>query len=131
MKSSADSISILPLLSGRDAVAIRPSGAPVLKEKGSAAADVAPAKPSTVAKIASEDPILCMISSLSFAQWASSGPLGAHYLSRGVQNVACRCAHAWHISNQLRPPKGMTLRRHHRTRPCVTGALTSIRNNWE
>src|SRR6185369_10494144 len=32
MKSSADSISILRWLSGRDAVAIRPSGAPVLKK---------------------------------------------------------------------------------------------------
>jgi hypothetical protein len=32
MKSSADSISIFRWLSGRDAVAIRPSGAPVLKK---------------------------------------------------------------------------------------------------
>jgi hypothetical protein len=37
-KSSAASISGLPGLSGRDAVAIRPSGLPVLKKKGSAQA---------------------------------------------------------------------------------------------
>jgi hypothetical protein len=37
-KSSADSISILPALSGRDAVAIRPSGLPVLKKNGTAMA---------------------------------------------------------------------------------------------
>ncbi len=35
-KSSADSISILPALSGRDAVAILPSTSPVLKKKGTA-----------------------------------------------------------------------------------------------
>ncbi len=35
-KSSADSISGRPGLSGRDAVAIRPSGSPVLKKNGSA-----------------------------------------------------------------------------------------------
>jgi hypothetical protein len=40
-KSSADSISNLVALDGLDAVAIRPSGFPVLKEKGSAAAGVA------------------------------------------------------------------------------------------
>src|SRR4029450_13337604 len=34
MKSSADSISILPALSGREAVAILPSTSPVLKKKG-------------------------------------------------------------------------------------------------
>jgi hypothetical protein len=38
MKSSADSISILPALSGRDAVAILPSTFPVLKKKGVALA---------------------------------------------------------------------------------------------
>ena len=37
-KSSADSISGRPGLSGRDAVAIRPSGLPVLKKNGSAQA---------------------------------------------------------------------------------------------
>jgi len=40
-KSSADSISIFPPLLGRDAVAIFPSGLPVLKKKGVAAAGVA------------------------------------------------------------------------------------------
>jgi hypothetical protein len=34
MKSSADSISILPLLDGRLTVAILPSGSPVLKKNG-------------------------------------------------------------------------------------------------
>src|SRR5262249_42943766 len=52
IKSSADSISILPALAGRDAVAMRPSGWPVLKEKGSATAGVP--SPSTNAKIESE-----------------------------------------------------------------------------
>src|SRR5215469_9089369 len=40
-KSSADSISILPAELGRDAVAMRPSGLPVLKWKRSADAEVA------------------------------------------------------------------------------------------
>src|ERR1043165_2249950 len=38
-KSSADSISVWPALSGRDAVAISPSGLPVLKKKAAPAAD--------------------------------------------------------------------------------------------
>jgi len=37
-KSSADSISILPALDGRDAVAISPSTLPVLKKNGTALA---------------------------------------------------------------------------------------------
>ncbi len=48
-KSSADSISILPPLLGRDAVAIFPSGLPVLKKKGVAAAGVAVRRPNTTA----------------------------------------------------------------------------------
>ena len=38
MKSSADSISILPVVDGRDPVAIRPSGSPVLKKNAVPAA---------------------------------------------------------------------------------------------
>src|SRR5712691_4338907 len=48
-KTSADSISILPPLLGRDAVAIFPSGLPVLKKKGVAAAGVAVRRPNTTA----------------------------------------------------------------------------------
>ena len=44
-KSSADSISNLPVLAGRVAVAIFPSGLPVLKKNGVAAAGSAVSKP--------------------------------------------------------------------------------------
>ena len=40
-KSSADSTPMMPVPLGRDAVAMRPSGSPVLKENGVAFADVA------------------------------------------------------------------------------------------
>ena len=53
MTSSADSISNFPGLSGRVAVAINPSGAPVLKKVGSAAAAAAGSKPISAAEIAS------------------------------------------------------------------------------
>src|SRR6185437_8811491 len=43
MKSSADSISTLPALDGREAVAILPSGSPVLKAKAPASAGSAAA----------------------------------------------------------------------------------------
>src|SRR5215470_3355159 len=69
MKSSAASISILPRLSGRDAAPIRPSGAPVLKKKGSAEAAVAPARISPSSKIANEYHLLCMTSSLVRDEW--------------------------------------------------------------
>jgi hypothetical protein len=48
-KSSADSISIFPALSGRDAVAISPSGSPVLKKNGAPAADAAHRKSAATA----------------------------------------------------------------------------------
>src|SRR6516225_5800933 len=52
-KSSADSISFdgagETAVSGRDAVAIRPSGLPVLKKNGSAAAGIAVSRPSRAA----------------------------------------------------------------------------------
>src|SRR5438874_8539743 len=47
MKSSADSISILPGLSGRDAVAIKPSGLPVVKENAAADGTQRPSSSST------------------------------------------------------------------------------------
>jgi hypothetical protein len=47
-KSSADSISILPALSGRDAVAISPSGSPVLKKNGAATADTVHTESATI-----------------------------------------------------------------------------------
>jgi hypothetical protein len=53
MKSSADSISNFPPVSGRAAVAIFPPGSPVLKEKGvSAAAAAAGSNPITATEIA-------------------------------------------------------------------------------
>src|SRR5215831_8961550 len=69
MKSSAASISILPRLSGRDAAHIRPSGAPVLKKKGSAEAAVAPARTSPSAKVANEYRVLFMTSSCVRGEW--------------------------------------------------------------
>ena len=52
MKSSADSISNLPAVSGRVALAIKLVGPPVLKENGSAAAGNTIPKPSISAETA-------------------------------------------------------------------------------
>src|SRR3954451_14905249 len=51
-KSSADSISILPPAPGRVAVAILPSGSPVLKKNGAAAAGSAARRLTVIAEIA-------------------------------------------------------------------------------
>src|SRR5437867_12077840 len=62
-KSSADSISNLPALSGRDAVAIFPSVLPVLKKNDVAAAGTAVSKPKRAAvpeAFATQD---CIVSS--------------------------------------------------------------------
>ncbi|MGH6798918.1 MAG: hypothetical protein ACREDI_11130, partial [Roseiarcus sp.] len=60
MKSSADSISNFPALDGRVAVAIFPSGSPVLKKVASAAAGAAQRQPSSDRVIANRASVIAI-----------------------------------------------------------------------
>jgi hypothetical protein len=71
-KSSADSISSVPAVPGREAVPRRPSGLPVLNVNRSASAGGADTRPSTADATTSERRIVGMAPSL-----APDSPLGA------------------------------------------------------